>query len=109
MYWSPTGDRAADAKLERQQHLRQRTTLAVEQDSGPDAHDAQAERFGVLRFALPDDADVGEEVVARGSVLVEALVAVRAVVADRAGADQRGRPRVRLFDGVDEAASSLLA
>ena len=50
------------------------------------------------RLGLPVDARRGEEVAARRGVLVERLFAVRAVVADRRGADQRVRgaaPAVR--------------
>ena len=58
------GDRAADAELEERQHLRQRAAALVEDDAGADGDDAQAEVGRAVRLALPDDADLGEEVVA---------------------------------------------
>ena len=61
-------------------------------------------RCGLLRLALPGDADLGQEVVAGRGVLVEALVAVRAVVADGAGADQRLRRGSAASMRLDEVA-----
>ena len=78
------GDRAADAGLEGRQHRLQRAAVLVEHDAGADVHDAQAELGRRVRLALPGDADLGEEVVAGRRVLADALVAVLAVVADRA-------------------------
>ena len=83
--------------------------LLVEHDAGADLHHAQPELRGLVGLALPGDAHLGQEVVARRRVLVEALVAVRAVVADGAGADQRPRPRVGPVDRLDELAGALLA
>ena len=58
------GDRAADAELERRQHLGQRAARLVEHDAGAHVHDAQPELLRGRGLALPDHADLGEEVVA---------------------------------------------
>src|SRR3712207_7895812 len=51
--------------------------------------DPQAVVGGLVGLGLPDLADIGEEVVPRGRGLVERLVAVRPVVADRARGDRK--------------------
>ena len=74
-----------------------------------DADDAQAELGRPARLALPDHADLGEEVVAGRRLLVEPLVAVRAVVADRGGGDEHARARVGRLDPGHEVARAELA
>ena len=71
--------------------------------------DAQAEVGRPLRLALPDHADFGEEVVAGRGLLVEPLVAVRAVVADRGGGDEHARARLGRLDPGHEVAGAELA
>ena len=91
MYCLPPATGPPTAGLEEREHLPQRAAVLVEHDAGAHEHDAQPERLGGLRLALPDDADLGEEVAAGRGVLGQRLVAVRAVVADRGGADEHAR------------------
>ena len=46
-------DRPAGAELERQQHLRQRAAVALEHESGADAHDARARAGRADGFGFP--------------------------------------------------------
>ena len=103
-----TGDRAADAELEGRQHRLEGSAARVEDDPCADEHDAQAERLGRQRLALPGDAHVGEEVAASGRALVDALVAVLAVEADGGRGEQHAGTRVGGADAGDEVACAEL-
>ena len=91
------GDRAADAEPERRQHLRERAAVAVEHDAGAHLHHAHARARG-RRAASASHSTHTSARKSRpgGRVLVERLFAVRAVVADRRGADQRARAPRRI-------------
>ncbi len=84
------GDRAADAELERRQHLVQRAAVGIEDDAGADLDDARVSGAVGRRvgLAFPGDADMGQEVVAGGGRLRHALVTALAVVTDGRGAHQ---------------------
>ena len=94
---APAGHRPADAEPKRRQHLLQRAAVAVEHDAG--AHDAPR----ACRAPSPCAASASHSThtcarksLAGRRVLVQRLLAVRAVVADRRGADQRARARLGL-------------
>ena len=86
------GHRAADAEPERRQHLRQRAAVAVEHDAGAHLRRRACRARGRRRRPPPTSTHTSrQEVAPRRGVLVERLFAVRAVVADRRGAEQHRR------------------
>src|SRR3954466_10479108 len=116
MYWLPPatgpptpGGGAADPEAEERQHLGQRAAAAVEHDAGAHLGHAQPEPARTVRLALPGDADPGQEVAAGRRVLVERLVAVRAVVADGRGGHEHARARRGRLQAGDEVAGAELA
>jgi len=70
----------------------ERPAAPVEHDAGAHAHHAQPQLARLGRLRLPGHARLREEVVPRRRVLVERLLAARAVVADGGAADQGTRP-----------------
>src|SRR5262249_37969416 len=90
-------DRAAETELERRQHWFQRSSFLIEDET--DAHDCQphAARFHAPRGFLPIDAQASKEIVALRRVLIEFLVAARAVESDGGRIDEDlGSPGLRV-------------
>ena len=103
---APRSKRAACAKFERQEHLRQSAATTVEHEARPDADDARgiADAGG---FRFPCLADLGQKVRARRLFLGDGFVAMRPVVADRRTADESPGPPCRGKNGRDEGLVSL--
>jgi hypothetical protein len=85
------GDGSADPEPEEREHLGERPARGRQDHAGARDHDPDARRRGGERLVLPGDHDAGEEVVPGRRVLVELLVAPRAVEADRGLGDERSR------------------
>jgi hypothetical protein len=82
--------RPANPELEGREHLGERSAVAVKHHSGAHPHDTHPEALGGDCLGLPCVARLCEEVDAAGRLLVDRLVAVGAVVADRRSADEHG-------------------
>src|SRR5439155_10098420 len=72
--------------------------------AGANLHHPRAQRARACGLRLPRGAHLREEVSPRRRVLVQRLLAVVAVVADRRGADERSRARLAGLEALDEIA-----
>src|SRR5690242_15558531 len=81
------GNRSAEERTKRKEHLRQRATVLCQDHSEPGTHDADAHGFDLLRLTLPCDAQLGEEPFSRAGILVKEPVSARSVIAYSRGAD----------------------
>src|SRR6184192_258669 len=86
------------------QHACERTAAGRQHDAGANLHHPRAQRARACGLRLPRGAHLREEVSPRRRVLVQRLLAVVAVVADRRGADERSRARLAGLEALDEIA-----
>ncbi len=98
---------SAEAGTEGNQHLRQRAATGTEHDTEPERRDADVEIACTERLRLPAPADLGEEVVARRGILVQDLVAVRSVEADRGSIHEDPRSGRRSVDRLHDYPCSI--
>src|SRR5262249_49533076 len=102
-------DATPEPEAERQQHARQHSALAPEDDAASYSHDADAcvGRGRSRRFPL--HADAGDEIVSRRALFVERLSTAFAVVPDRRGRDEHRRGTREAPERAREQARSLRA